>query len=306
MSNANEVATIEQSRELVSESMTAGVLSDKHIQARVNMIQGAIKHVFKKDVHYGIIPGTQKPTLYKPGAEQLLVMFRIASLEPKIEDISTPDCVRYRVTRGGASQADGRFLGAGVGECSSDEEKYKWRRPVCDQEYEETPADRRREVWKKYQGKVGKSKQVRTSPADVANTILKMADKRALVAMTLVVTGASDAFNQDIEDLPEEIRESVLEDGAERPPIQQPARASTASVAPAGASTAPAEPPATPSDVIRRVSENQARRFYAIWKAAGKTKEQVLAYLQDTFGIERDTEIPADGYEDACKWAQAK
>ncbi len=36
--------------------------------------------------------------------------------------------------------------------------------------------------------------------ADLANTILKMADKRALVAATLIATGLSEYFTQDIED----------------------------------------------------------------------------------------------------------
>ncbi len=230
----NEMSTVAQSTELVVESMTAPVLSSSHIQARVNMIQAAIKQIFIKDVHFGIIPGTPKPTLYKPGAEQLLVMFRIAPSDPKIEDLSTADCIRYRVTRGGLSQIDGRFLGAGCGECSSDAEKYKWRRPVCDAEWDETPADRRREVWRKVQGKPMKLKSVRTNPADVANTILKMADKRAFVAMTLLVTGASDAFAQDIEDLPEEVRESVVEETG-KPLVQSPARASASAAAPSTA-----------------------------------------------------------------------
>src|SRR5208337_3655678 len=36
--------------------------------------------------------------------------------------------------------------------------------------------------------------------ADQINTILKMSQKRALVAATLIVTGLSDHFTQDIED----------------------------------------------------------------------------------------------------------
>jgi hypothetical protein len=37
-------------------------------------------------------------------------------------------------------------------------------------------------------------------PADIVNTVLKMADKRALVAATLIATGLSEYFTQDIED----------------------------------------------------------------------------------------------------------
>jgi hypothetical protein len=37
-------------------------------------------------------------------------------------------------------------------------------------------------------------------PSDIVNTVLKMADKRALVAATLIATGLSEYFTQDIED----------------------------------------------------------------------------------------------------------
>ena len=39
-----------------------------------------------------------------------------------------------------------------------------------------------------------------SDPAEQVNTILKMADKRALVAATLIATGLSEYFTQDIED----------------------------------------------------------------------------------------------------------
>lgn len=294
-----EIETIEQSRVLVAESMSAGVLSDKHIQARVNMIQGAIKNIFKKDVHYGTIPGTPKPTLYKPGAEQLLVMFRIAPSEPRIEDLSTPDSIRYRVTRSGVNQVGGNFLGAGVGECSSDEEKFKWRKPVCDAEWDETDADRRRVVWKKSANGPYQLKQVRMTPADVANTILKMADKRAMVAMTLVVTGASDAFSQDLEDLSDEVREAVASE-------TKPAPAAPARTPPPAAADAAGDPAPSGEGQGRKISEPQRKRFFAIWKNAGKTDVAVKAYLMDIVGSEHSADITVDVYDQVCAWAAAK
>lgn len=172
------------------------------IRQNVNLIQEVMKAVMKDGTHYGTIPGTPKPTLYKPGAEKIFMTFRIAG-KPEVEDLSTSDEIRYRVTFNASSQAASLFLGAGNGECSSDEEKYKWRKPVCDEEWEEAAEDERREVWKKSGGKAAKIKQVRIRPADIANTILKMATKRAMVAACLLVTAASDVFDQDIEDLPD-------------------------------------------------------------------------------------------------------
>jgi hypothetical protein len=299
----SEIQTIEQSRELVADSMSAVVLGDKHIQARVNMIQGAIKNIFKKDTHYGVIPGTSKPTLYKPGAEQLLVMFRIAPSEPKTEDLSTGDSIRYRVTRSGVSQIDGRFLGAGVGECSSDEEKYKWRRPVCNEEFEESAPDRKREVWRKSYGKTEKIKQVRTNPSDLANTILKMADKRAMVAMTLSVTGASDAFSQDLEDLPPEYLEQST------PSVSQPARKSAESAVNTPPPTMAAPANATPTGGtpagIKTISFPQGKRFFAIAKGAGKSDDEIKAYLA-SINVAKTIEMPVEKYDAACEWAAKK
>lgn len=176
------------------------------MRAQVNLVQEVMQAVMKKDTHYGVIPGTKKPSLYKPGAEVLAATFRIA-VSYRVEDLSAAGEVRYRIAAVGTHQTSGIVLGEGMGECSSGEEKYRWRRAICEEEFDLMAENRRRIKFGKYQGKVEKTKQVRTEPADQANTILKMACKRAQVAMILNVTAASDIFNQDIEDLPEELRE---------------------------------------------------------------------------------------------------
>ncbi|MTV64573.1 hypothetical protein GM539_14660, partial [Streptococcus pneumoniae] len=58
-----------------------------------------------------------------------------------------------------------------------------------------------------------------------ANTVLKMACKRAKMAMVLNVTAASDCFSQDLEDLDDVLREHLT--SAEKPaaavdPADQP------------------------------------------------------------------------------------
>ena len=171
------------------------------IRAQVNLVQEVMKAVMKDGTHYGVIPGTPKPSLWKPGAEILASTFRIA-VSYKIEDLSTAEVVRYRVTAIGKHQTTDIVMGEGMGECSSGEEKYKWRKSVNANEFNSFPEDRRRIKY----GKQYDINQVRTEPADLANTILKMACKRAQVAMVLNVTAASDIFTQDIEDLPVELR----------------------------------------------------------------------------------------------------
>jgi len=194
-------------------------LTAAEIVAQVKLIQEVMEAVMVKDVHYGKIPGTAKPTLYKPGAEKLLSTFHIGvDPEGRITDLSTEDEIRYRVLVQGYRQMTGDPLGTGLGECSSNEEKYKWRKPVCDEEFDETVSDRKRIVWKKAEGKAYQQKQVRMNPIDIANTILKMAKKRSLVDMTLTVLSASDIFDQDLEDLPD-----GMELGANgKQPIKEP------------------------------------------------------------------------------------
>jgi len=202
-----------------------GFATAQEIQASANLIQQVMKAVMKENVHYGKVPGCgDKPTLLKPGAEKILSTFRI-SVDPQIEDLSDSDSVKYRVkARGLHTRSDGAVIemGSGVGVCSSGEEKYKWRKAIGN-EFEETPEDRKRTKWKR--GKTGEyqERQVRTSPSDLENTILKMAKKRALVDLCLTATAASDCFNQDVEDLPAEyIAESAEDDQLETIAMPQP------------------------------------------------------------------------------------
>jgi hypothetical protein len=284
------------------------------IRAQVNLIQEVMQAVMKDGVHFGTIPGTPKPTLYKPGSEKILSTFRIA-IDPVVEDLSTADEARFRVQARATSQASGVFLGSGVGECSSSEEKYRWRGAVCEQEWDEAAEDRRRAVWKR--GRTGSPpyqiKQVRTHPADVANTILKMAKKRAQIDVCLTVTAASDVFAQDIEDLPEELRETVADEANGKPAPQPPQRKSeasasppadpapTAAPAPAAASALPVSnghaPTSTNGDVI---SDKQAKRFYAIAMQAGWNEAELKAWLKTQIGTDDDRQIPRRQYDRLC------
>jgi hypothetical protein len=196
----------------------AGRMSVTEVTQHAIAVQEVMKAVMKKDVHYGVIPFTDKPTLYKAGAEVLCMTFRIAD-SYRIEDLSTDDAIRYRVTCVGTHQLTGVELGSGMGEGSTSEEKYKWRKAVNKEEFEATPVTMRRVKFAKNY----KVEQVRTEPADLANTVLKMACKRAKMAMVLNVTAASDCFTQDIEDLSQELREHLVDDEGGAGPAAPPA-----------------------------------------------------------------------------------
>lgn len=187
---------------VVRSSIVEGAASIASLRAQIQLIQQAMSEVMIENVHFGKIPGTPKPSLWKSGAEVLCAMFRIAPIF-LTEDLSTSDCIRYRVRCIGRHQSSGIDLGEGVGECSSDEQKFRWRAPVCDEEFAATPIDRRREKWARGANGPYAQKQVRVEPPDVANTVLKIGAKRAHIAMCLNVLAASDIFSQDLEDLPD-------------------------------------------------------------------------------------------------------
>jgi len=259
------------------------------VQAQRSAIVQLMQHAMKEGQDYGTIPGTGKPTLFKPGSEKLMSLFHLAG-EPIVEDLSTPDMMRFRVMVRITEVGSGRYLGSGLGEASSAEEKYQWRASVCDEEFDETPKDRRRKKWRKSNNGAYAVKQVRTNMEDAANTVLKMAKKRAQIDAVLTVTAASEVFAQDLED------EVAIDIDGQPPANPRPQAAKPA----AQQSHAPAN---GGGDII---SQAQASRFYALYKQGGRTVDDAKAYLQATFGITDSRQMPKSGYEAACKWAQGE
>lgn len=204
------------------EAYGARSLTATDIRAQVNLIQDVMLEVMREGVHYGKIPGTNGKSLWKPGAEKLAATFRLAA-KPRVEDLSGDGEIHYRVFVSLVAK-DGTFVGEGVGECSSREEKYSWRKTVHPKEYDSTPENRRRV---KYDRSGNETKQIRTNPWDVANTILKMAKKRAQVDAVITATAAGDIFTQDIEELPEEVVAELVGNPPQRnepaPPKEYPA-----------------------------------------------------------------------------------
>ncbi len=197
-------------------------------KAQINAIQDILRQVMMDGKHYGKIPGCgDKPVLLKPGAEKIMATFGIRP-EVEVEEISEGEHRRFRVKVRALSNS-GSFLGEGIGEASTAEDKYAWEKAASDEHYNETPEMDRRAKWRRGRNPY-QEKQVRTNPADKANTVLKMAKKRALVDMVLTVTAASDIFEQDLDE--EHLRPG---DMTEQPkPISQPQRKAPAAKEPVG------------------------------------------------------------------------
>ena len=210
---------------MANELQIKSSLSVGEVKAGLDLILQVMKVTMEKGRDYGVIPGCKLPSLWKPGAEKILTAFRIG-VDPEIEDLSGPDCARFRVKARLFHEPTGMEIGKGIGEASSDEDKFRWRKPVCDEEFDEAQEDRRRIVWKHgKEGKTYQAKQVRMNPADMSNTVLKMAKKRAQIDGTLTATAASALFTQDLEDLEKEVLEAIVEGESKAqitPPIKGP------------------------------------------------------------------------------------
>jgi hypothetical protein len=238
-------------------------MTKQEVVAGKHLIKEVMSSVMLENIHYGVIPGCKVPSLYKAGSEAILTTFRIAVV-PEVIDHSTRDCFRYLVKCHGLLPS-GIEVGVGIGEASTDEEKYMWRGAVCPEEFEATTEDRRRIKWQKgWNNSPAKAvQQVRTNPADLANTVLKMAKKRAQIDLTLTATGASDVFAQDLEDLTDELRESLLGEQ------QTPTTGKPAVVQPT--QNKPVTPVATSGG--KTVTESQIKMLNIKLKNAGITPE---------------------------------
>ena len=283
------------------ELSNGGRLTASDVIEQVQRIQQVMEAVMKKDVHYGVIPGTDKPTLYKPGAEKIMLTFRIAN-DTVVDDLSTHDEIRYRVRQKAIHIESGNVLGEGIGEASSSEEKYKWKKSVNAQEWEEAAADRRREKW--FKGKQGADyqvKQIRTNPSDVANTILKMGKKRAIVDMVLTVTAASDIFAQDLDEdhlIPDDGSQPVPDSKKYEVKKTEPVKSETGEPA-----DERREPQATP-DGIKMSTVPQHKRIYAIYKNKGMTDAQMKGALKSIYGKDHLTELTVSQASAFMEWIE--
>ena len=179
------------------------------IRKNTALVKKALREVMIKGVDYGTVPGCgEKLRLFKAGSEKLMLLFKLGCFPDakRTEFSGETDEISFIVTTKIIHVPTNLELGFGLGSASSSEEKYKWK-AATKKEWENTDELRRR--IKYYRGdydkktkKYGPEKevcQVRTNPADLNNTLLKMACKRSKVDGVITVTGASDIFTQDME-----------------------------------------------------------------------------------------------------------
>lgn len=236
MSDESRAVALSERRELAAE------LTVEQVVAQAEKVLALVSKAMQEGHHYGKIPGTDKPTLLKPGAEKICFMFRVAP-EFKVTEKEIPGNHReYQVICELVHMGTGAVVGHGVGCCSTMETKYRYRWshrkcPVCGAEAIIQGKAEYGGGWvcfakkggcgakfKAYDEKVTGQTLGRIENPDIAdtyNTVLKMAKKRALVDATLTAFAVSDSFNQDLEELSDEPPRRAEVD-EERAPAAEP------------------------------------------------------------------------------------
>jgi len=210
----------------------------RHDIEAINRFQKVVHATMVKDMDYGVIPGTQKPTLLKPGAEKIAKLLGLADqyiILDQQEDWKA-GFFRYLIKCQLIHVSNGVVISEGLGECNSLESKYRWREskrkcPLCEAEAIIKGKEEYGGGWicfKKQGGcgakfvdgdpEIEEQKIGRMENDDIysqVNTLLKMAKKRALVDAALSAGRLSDVFTQDIEDL-------ALVEKAEKPTAEPP------------------------------------------------------------------------------------
>lgn len=197
--------------------------------SRRNYVVEFTKRIMVEGTDYGKIPGTgDKPTLLKPGAEKLTTFFGLTPVFIAVaveEDWTGAEhkgepffYYRYRCEL----HRNGQLIATSEGSCNTWESKYRYRKgervcPSCGQPAIIKGKKEYGGGWVCFKKKGGcdakfsdgdasiEAQEVgrinNPDSADVVNTVQKMAQKRALVAATLLAVNASEFYTQDIEDM---------------------------------------------------------------------------------------------------------
>lgn len=99
------------------------------MKAKLDLVQQFFKDIMVQGQDYGVIPGTDKPTLLKPGAEKLCELYGYAPVIKQVEEVAERDTgfYRARVTVALVHRRTGIVIAEGVGEANTMEGRYRIR-----------------------------------------------------------------------------------------------------------------------------------------------------------------------------------
>lgn len=210
-------------------AMLRPIASPAEVIEAQNETRRFVHEALKEGRDYGVIPGTDRKSMLKPGAERTALAFGCVYGDPVLveQEIDHDRIVKWRKVKH-KYEWHGNRKGKKIGEEVTDGEsiglyRYVLKVPVIHMETGNVVAVG-----------VGSCSTMENKyidrPRDMENTVLKMAHKRGLVAACLLAFGLSDEFTQDVEDMP---AEHFTGGAASESTAEAPARAA-APAAPAG------------------------------------------------------------------------
>jgi hypothetical protein len=191
----------------------AMVMAPEDAKALDDQLRACMRAVLREDTDYGVIPGTGgDKALFRPGAQKLLQWFGLGftcdRTETDLDADGRKEGVTYRctVTR---QLPDGRVVAVATceGYAGYDEDRY-----YQSEKQAQVKAEARERHWAKVDHRVAdptKWKSV-TEYRAPWNTVIKMAQKRAIVGAAKDATAASGIFGDDPEDGPRADADGVV------------------------------------------------------------------------------------------------
>lgn len=296
MSENKAVQVIERGGHLPTQQAT----TEQWAQRRQEFNQWVTAQL-KEGIDYGKIPGIDKDTLFKPGAEKIAGYFGcLPNAIVTFRDMNPETGYLYiEATLELINIETGIKVGAGLGSCSTMESKYRWRKgertcPHCGKVAIIKGKDEFGGgwlCWTKRDGCGAKFKdgdpaieaQVvgripNTDLADQWNTVIKMAKKRAFVDAALAISGASERFTQDVEDMPD--GEVVVQKAQPKAAQPQSTQSQPEPEPPAGAQ-------------VWTTDKAQTQGFMIAWKGKGLSEDEIhlnlnVTHLADYKGTQGD------------------
>lgn len=171
-----DVMEVPQETNSMSLIMNANDGDMAHELQAITNFQGMVQKNLVSGQDYGVIPGTGKPTLLKPGAEKIQMLMGVASEYEVIDKVEDYEKGFFAYTVKCTLSHGGQKITDGLGSCNCKEKKY-----------------------------------VSQDPFSIQNTLLKMAKKRAQIDATLTIASLSNVFTQDIEDIQNFNRRETME-----------------------------------------------------------------------------------------------
>lgn len=160
----------------------------RYMQIQRSIMKTFVKSQMIEGSDFGTIPGTDKPGLYKAGAERLLTLFNLrirVELQSKVENYEKPlFAYDYKAT---VLNDRGQILAECEANCNSWETKYRFRSVKTGWA---TPQEKEAAIAEKN----GKFILPNDKIFDQINTIKKMSQKRAIVGATILAVNASAFF----------------------------------------------------------------------------------------------------------------